>query len=443
MTAPVPAAFGDAPGAWPLLGHLPYLAGRPLAFLDSLPAHGDVVRVRLGRRTMHVVHDPGLVRRVLTDRRVFDRGGVLYDKIRAVLGNGLATCPNSEHLWQRRALQPAFRHALMERYAATMAAETEALTARWRPGVVVDLTRECFRLTTAVAVRTLFSAGISDRAAEELRAALDVLMAGVYTRVVAPAVDLVPSPARRRYRRALAAWHTGVAEIITAYRAAGTDHGDALSLLLSARDADGRPLTDADLCDQVATLVLAGAETTSSTLAWALHLLAGDPRATARLHAEADTVLDGRPARYADLPALPFTADVIREVLRLYPPAWAITRTAVHETELAGHRLPAGSGVMCCLYLVHRRAGLFRDADRFDPARWTADEVPRDAFLPFGLGATKCIGDVYGMTEATLALASVAARWRLTPATTRPPRPAPRIVLSPGPLPMRLTPRGA
>ncbi|MEU5217337.1 cytochrome P450 [Streptomyces sp. NPDC020807] len=434
-------AFGDAPGALPLLGHLPYLAARPLAFLDSLPAHGDVVRVRMGTRTLHVVHEPALVRRILTDRHDFDRGGVLYDKIRAVLGNGLATCPHAEHRRQRRALQPAFRQALMARYATTMAAETEALTARWRPGDTVDLTRETFRLTTAVAVRTLFSAGISDRAAEHLRTALEVLLPGVYTRVVAPVVDHVPSPARRRYRRALAVWRTGVADIVAAYRATGTDHEDALSLLLAARDADGRPLTDADLCDQVATLVLAGAETTSSTIAWALRLLADDPDASARLHAEVDAVLDGRTADHTDLATLPFTTDVVREVLRLYPPAWSVTRTAVRDTTLAGRPLPAGSTVMCCLYLVHRRADLFHDPARFAPDRWTTGLVPRDAYVPFGLGATRCIGDVFGMTEAVLALATLAARWHLTPVSTRPPRPAPRIVLSPGPLPMRLAPR--
>ncbi|MFE0648031.1 cytochrome P450 [Streptomyces sp. NPDC059534] len=434
---------GTAPGAWPFLGHLPYLAVRPLAFLDSLPDHGDVVRVRMGPRTVHVVSHPALVRRVLTDRGSFDRGGVLYDKVRAVLGNGLATCSNAEHRGQRRVLQPAFHHSLMERYAAVMAAETAVVTGGWRSGAVVDVTEEAFRLTTAVAVRTLFSAGVTARAAEELREALDVLLRGVYARVVAPALDRVPSPARRRYRRALARWRAGVAAIVAAYRATGVDHGDALSLLLAVRDERGRALSDAELGDQVATLVLAGAETTSSVVAWALRLLADHPEVAARLHGELDAVLGGRPVTGADLPRLPYTGDVVREVLRLYPPAWAVTRTAVRETELAGRSLPPGSLVICCLYLVHRRHDVFRDAARFDPGRWAAGEVPRDACVPFGLGATKCIGDVFGTVEATLALAAMASRWRMTPASPRPPRPVPRIVLSPGPQPMLLAERGA
>ncbi|MFI8911528.1 cytochrome P450 [Streptomyces sp. NPDC053513] len=432
---------GQAPGAWPLLGHLPYLATRPLAFLDSLPGHGDVVRVRMGTRTAHVVSHPALVRRVLTDRGSFDRSGALYEKVRALLGNGLATCPNAEHRDQRRVLQPAFHPSLMGRYAAVMTAEAQALTAPWRSGAVVDVTEEAFRLTTAVAVRTLFSAGITPRAAEELREALEVLLRGVYTRVVAPAVDRVPSPSRRRYQRALGRWRTGVAAIVASYRATGVDHGDALSLLLAVRDEHGRSLSDAELGDQVATLVLAGAETTSSVVAWALRLLADHPEATARLHEELDAVLPGRPVSPDDLSRLPYTGDVVREALRLFPPAWAVTRTTTRETELAGRPLPPGSTVICCLYLLQRRQDLFPDAARFDPGRWTAGEVPRDAWLPFGLGATKCVGDVFGTVEATLAIAAIASRWRLTPVSPRPPRPVPRIVLSPGPQPMRLAER--
>ncbi|MFC9594846.1 cytochrome P450 [Streptomyces sp. NPDC056944] len=436
-----PPRYGYAPGGWPLLGHLPRLAFRPLAFLDSLPGHGDVVRVRMGTRTVHVVSHPELVRRVFTDRRSFDRSGVLYEKVRALLGNGLATCPNAEHRDQRRVLQPAFHPSLMDRYAAVMTAETQALTARWRPGAVVDVTEEAFRLTTAVAVRTLFSAGITPRGAEELREALEVLLRGLYTRVVAPAVDRVPSPARHRYRRALARWRTGVAAIVAAYRAAGVDHGDALSLLLAVRDEHGRALSDAELGDQVATLVLAGAETTSSVVAWALRLLADHPGAAARLHAELDAVLAGGPVTRADLPRLPYTADVVREALRLYPPAWAITRTTTRGTELAGMPLPPGSIVICCLYLLHRRRELFPEPALFDPGRWAAGEVPRDAWLPFGVGAGKCVGDAFGTAEATLAIAAIASRWHLTPVTPRPLRPVPRLVLSPGPQPMRLAER--
>ncbi|GLW52520.1 cytochrome P450 [Kitasatospora phosalacinea] len=426
-----------APGGVPLLGHLPALLTRPLAFLDTLPGYGDPVRVRVGPREMYVVSEPELVQRVLADRVAYDRTGPLYAKIRAFLGNGLASCPHAEHRRLRRIVQPAFRRALLPHYAAAMTDEAAALTAGWRAGQVVDVTREAFRLTTAVAVRTLFSAGLPPRAAEDLRGALDVLLRGIYLRVVLPAADLLPTPARRAYRRALATWHAGVAAIITDYRARGIDRGDVLALLLAARDEDGRPLGERELADQVATLVLAGAETTSSALAWSLRLVAEHPDVERRLHAELDAGPAGAPARWQDLPQLPYTARVISETLRLYPPAWAISRTTTRPTELGGARLPAGALVVCCLYLLQRRPELFPDPERFDPDRF-ADGPPRGAYLPFGSGATKCLGDSFGLTEAALALATVAGRWQLRPAGPGPVRPVPRLVLSPGPQPMLL-----
>ncbi|MGW4804690.1 cytochrome P450 [Kitasatospora sp. NPDC004272] len=425
-----------APGGLPLLGHLPALLSRPLAFLDTLPAHGDPVRIRVGPREMYVVSGPETVRRVLTDRTGYDRTGPLYAKIRAFLGNGLASCPHADHPRLRRIVQPAFRPALLPHYAEAMTDGTTALLAQWREGRAVDVTREAFRLTTAVAVRTLFSAGLRPRAAEELRAALDVLLRGIYLRVVLPAADLLPTPGRRRYRRALADWHAGVAAIIADYRARGIDRGDLLSLLLAARDEAGRPLAERELADQVATLVLAGAETTSAALAWSLRLVAEHPEAERKLHAEVDAVLAGRPARWEDLPHLPYTARVIDEALRLYPPAWAVSRTTTRPTELAGARLPAGALVVCCLYLLQRRPELFPRPGVFDPDRFADGGPSRGGYLPFGFGATKCPGDRFGLAEAVLALATVAGRWRLRPAGPGPVRPVPRIVLSPGPQPM-------
>ncbi|MGW4382147.1 cytochrome P450 [Kitasatospora sp. NPDC004531] len=426
-----------APGGLPLLGHLPAMIRRPIAFLDTLPAHGDLVRVRIGPRDLYLVGAPELIRRVLTERDDFDRSGPLYAKIRTFLGNGLATCPHADHQRLRRIVQPAFQRALLPRYAETMTAETAALTARWRSGQTVDVTHEAFTLTTAVAVRTLFSAGLTADAAERLRHALDVLLRGLYRRVVLPATDLLPTRARREYRRALRTWHAGVAAIIADYRARGRARDDVLSMLLGARDEHGAPLDERELADQVATLVLAGAETTSAALAWALRLVAEHPEVERKLHAEVDAGPAGQPARWSDLAQLPYAARVVGETLRLYPPAWAISRTTTRPLELGGARLPAGALVVCSLYLLQRRPELFPDPTRFDPDR----ALPHGAYLPFGLGATRCLGDRFGTVEATLALATVAGRWRLRPAVAGAVRPVPRLVLSPGPQPMRLEAR--
>lgn len=249
-----------------------------------------------------------------------------------------------------------------------------------------------------------------------------------------PGADRIPTPGNRRFRRARQDLKEVTRRLIADYRAAGTDHNDLLSMLLSARDEDGRGLTDAEIHDQVVTFLLAGMETTAATLSWAWTLLAAHPAIRDRLHAELDTVLDGRPARHEDLPALPLTARVVTETLRLYPPVWILSRVVAADAELGGHRVPAGATILFSPYLLHRRADVFACPARFDPDRWLTNTRPSPGtYAPFGLGPRRCIGDVFGTTEAALAIATIAARWTVTPTPGRPVRPTRSSSLSPRP----------
>ena len=203
-------------------------------------------------------------------------------------------------------------------------------------------------------------------------------------------------------------------------------------------------MSDSELSDQVAVLMLAGGETTSAAVAWSLHLLGGHPQTLDALHAETDAVLGGDVAEWEHLPRLELTARVVSEALRLYPPAWILPRVCSRETVLAGRTLPAGSLVIFSPYILHRLPGLHPDPDRFDPARWLAADATaanRGSFLPFGAGATRCIGEEFGLAEATLILASITARWNLAlePGTTV--SPAARSVLVPKAFPVRLSRR--
>jgi cytochrome P450 len=436
--------FGRAPGAWPVLGHAPALRRRPLELLDSLPAYGDLVEIKLGPRPAFVVCHPELARQVLTDFRGFDRAGWLYDRLRAAMGNGLATAPHQDHRRQRLIMQPAFGREYLRGYVAVMQQEIAAAMDRWQPGDRIELVSEMFKLTTAVALRTLFSARLSSRGAEQLRQALDSFLRGFYVRAVLPAAGRLPTPGNRRYARALASWRTQVTALINGYRQEqGTD--DLMSRLLAARDEQGQGMPDGELADQVALLVLAGGETTSAAVVWSLHLLDGHPQILQALQAEADAVLDRHIAGWDHLTQLDLTARVVREALRLFPPALAVPRTAVRETTLADRTLPAGSLVIFSPYVVHRLPGLYQDPTRFDPDRWlpaaSGPAAPhRSSFLPFGAGPTKCIGEEFGLAEATLILASVAARWNVQPAT-KTVTPAARAVLAPTAFPARLSRR--
>ena len=437
--------FGQAPGAWPFLGHAVALLRRPLPLLDSLPAHGDLVEIRLGPRPAFVLCHPDLARRVLTDFRNFDRAGLGYERVRAAMGNGLATAGHHDHRRQRLVMQPAFRHEYLPGYVAVMHREISATLSTWHDGDRIDLVEEMFTLTTTVALRALFSSQLDPDQAERLRQAFDVFLRGIYARAALRLAGRLPTPGHRRYTKAVAYWRSQVGELIDGYRQAnaGSDTPtDLMSRLLAARDEQGQGLSAAELADQVAVIMLAGGETTSSAVAWSWHLLAGHPEVLAAVHAEADAVLGGDVAGWDHLPRLDLTARVVREALRLYPPGWIIPRVCTGPVTLAGRNLPAGSIVVFSPYVLHRRPGLDPDARRFDPARWlTPAPELRTSYLPFGAGATRCIGEEFGLAEATLILASTAARWSLTPEPGTTVSPAARAVLVPRTLPVRLAAR--
>ncbi|XXX81532.1 cytochrome P450 [Sorangium sp. So ce134] len=420
-----------------------------LGFLMSLPEHGDLVRVRLGPFPATLVCDPGLTRHVLRDDRTFDKGGPLFDRARELIGDGVASCPHSEHRRQRRLLQPAFHPSRLLGYAQAFTAKIAEVTGSWRDGQVLDVPAEMLSISARVIGETMFSETLP---APVLHQALDDLTsvnAGVYQRMLMPPpLDRLPTPGNRRYHEARARLRHTLGGIIADRRASGTDRGDLLSALLAARDPDHagvrQALSDAEIYDQVVTFFLAGAETTATTLAWALHLVAQHPDIEERLHAEADAVLNGGAAAHEHLPKLELTSRIITETLRLYPPIWLLTRSAVVDTHLGGHPIPAGTTIAYSPYLIHHRPDLYPDPERFDPDRWDGTRrppPPRDAFIPFGGGARKCIGDQFGTIEATLALATLAARWHLRALPGQLVRPAVSASLRPHGLRMRASRR--
>lgn len=420
---------------------------RPLEFLSSLPDLGDLVVLRLGTRPAYLPCHPELVHQVLLNARVYDTGGPVKEKARPILGNGLITSDWADHRRQRRMVQPAFQQARIAGYGHVMRTECEALALAWKPGLTVDISDAMQGLTARITARALFATEMAPQSVAEIQHSLPLVVHGAYRQAMDPTglFKKLPLRAHREFDAALARLNTLIQGIIAGQRRAGEDLDDVLSALLSARDENDAGLSDQEVHDQVMTLLLAGVETTASALAWAWHLLAANPAVEEALHAEVDEVLAGRTPEYADVPELALTQRILTETLRLYPPAWMFTRMTTQETELGGTRLPAGADVLVSPYVIHRIPELFPEPETFDPDRWLparAGDVARGSYLPFGGGSRKCIGDVFGMTEATLALAALAARWRLHPAapgTTVRPRAAMSLV--PGPLPMVVAPR--
>jgi cytochrome P450 len=206
--------------------------------------------------------------------------------------------------------------------------------------------------------------------------------------------------------------------MITERRESGKDRGDLLSMLLLAQDEEGEGggMSDSQLRDEAMTIFLAGHETTSNALSWTWYLLSQNPHAEALLHAELDTVLQGKVPTFEDVPRLPYTEMVLAESMRLYPPAWAVGRLTIEDYSVAGYVIPKGSLVLLSQYVMHRDARFFPDPEIFDPERWLQEAKearPQFSYFPFGGGPRRCIGEGFAWMEGILLLATLASRWRM------------------------------
>jgi cytochrome P450 len=298
-----------------------------------------------------------------------------------------------------------------------MVAGTDEMLRGWRSGITLDVHQEMMRLTLDIVAKCLFTADVtqvSHVVGEALHVSMVQHVARAKTGFLIP--DWVPTAGNLRYRRAVKKLDAIIYGVLEEHRRRGQSD-DLLGMLLTARDDDGKPMTDRQLRDEVMTIFLAGHETTANALSWTLYLLAQNPEAEARLHTELDDVLGSRLPVMDDLAALRYTAQVVKESMRLYPPAWAIGRQAKEPFEVGGYRFEPDTYVLICQYITHRDVRYFPDPERFDPDRWNeeaARKIPRFAYLPFGAGPRVCIGAAFAAMEASLLLATIAQRFRLT-----------------------------
>ena len=410
----------------------------PLAFLTRVAReHGDVARFRMGPVELHLLNRPEWIRDVLVTRAASFHKGRGLERAKRLLGEGLLTSEDPVHLRQRRMMQPAFHAQRIAGYAGAMAALADRSTERWSAGQVRDVALEMTRLTLAIVGRTLFDADVESEA-DEIGAALTTalgLFGRTFTLPYFELLDRLPLPMNRRFDRAKARIDATIARLIAERRRA-PGGADLLSLLVSASDTegDGGGMTDAQVRDEAITIFLAGHETTANALAWTWYLLARNPDAEARLHAEVDAVLGGRSPTAADLPRLPWTEMVLAESMRLFPPAWIIGRRAIEPQEIGGFDVPRGSIVVVSQWVTHRDPRWFPDPERFDPERFRAsakEARPRFAYFPFGGGPRVCIGEGFAWMEGILVLAAIARRWRLRLAPDQDIVPAPSITLRP------------
>ncbi len=445
MTTSIASAPRRAPGprGHHLVGNLPEIRDDPLGvFLDGARQFGDVVRFTAGPVTIHLVAHPDGVKHVLQEaNHNFGRHTRGYDVFKEVIGDGMLSTDGDFWRRQRRIAQPAFHKqriagfaTIMRDAAAELGDRCLAYAARAEP---FDLTAELLRTTLRILGYSLFSLDFTGEA-KAIGAALEVLLHRTSEHARSPfhLPDIIPTPANRRFKEALATLDRLVFEMIDQRRRATTRPDDLLTMLLEARDEEtGEGMDDQQLRDELVGLILAGHETTAMTLSWTLYLLSLHPSQRRRLEVELADVLAGRAPSLEELPKLPFTKAVLDEAMRLFPPAWMVPRSVTTDDEVAGYRLPAGSVVVVSPWVTHRDRRLWDNPEGFDPDRFldavAARERPRYAYFPFGGGPHQCIGMGFALMEAQLVLASLSQRARLNLVPGHPVEPEPLVTLRP------------
>jgi cytochrome P450 len=418
---------------------------------DAAAEFGDAVRYRMGPKTLYYFNHPDHAKHVLHDNPLNYHKGMGLAEARRVLGDGLLT--SEGELWrkQRGTIGPAFRRDRLAEFAGLIVSEADALIGRLEAHAdqgPIDVLAEMTRLTLGVLGRTLLGVDLTrfTGLGEAFEVVQDQAMFEMVSLRMLPI--WLPLPRHRRFRAALAHLEDIAAQLVAEReRDGGSGGGDAISRLLAAyRDEPDAELRRRRLRDELLTLLLAGHETTASTLSWMWYLIDAHPDVGERMRAEAVSVLGDRAPRYEDLHGLHYTNMVIQETMRLYPPVWALTRRTVKADVVGGYHVPAGADVMICPYTLHRHPGYWPDPEvfdpqRFDPARTAASH--RYAYIPFGAGPRVCVGSHLGMMEATFVAAMVARRFRLELVPGRAVKPEAMLSLRvQGGLPMLVRPAG-
>ena len=417
----------------PFLGNLPeYNSNRLELFLHVMRECGDIGYFHFGPYPLLQINEPGLVHSLLVEHAYdFDKGEAMHKAFEPLIGNGLF------HRSQRKLIAPSFQPRQIMKYADTMVHYGEQIHTTWREGQVIDVAREMTHVTMSIIGKVLFDADVFTETGGLGAAVATVLARASYSLSHLFPLPLTwPTPGNRRTMRALDVLNSRIQQMIDERRANPEEREDFLSILLRAHEADGSTMSNEQIQNEALTLFGAGHETTATALAWVWYLLATHPIAYRQIQEEVDRVLQGRAPTYRDLPLLPYCLQVFKEALRLYPPAYAVGRVALHDVELGDYTINRGTSAIASIYAIHHRAEYYPDPEQFEPERFTSDnekQLPRYAYVPFGAGPRICIGNHFSMMEGQLLLATLAQRvtFDLVPGQSVKPDPTKTITIRP------------
>ena len=401
------------PKGWPIVGMAPAFQRDAYAYAAEVASHGDLVRVPFpGTELVYVLH-PDLVEQVLVRQAKTMVKGRFMSRLEIVLGEGLLLAEGDDWRTQRRRMAPAFTRDAVREMTARMGPVAATAVAGWQDGETRSIDEDMIALTLEVVLQALFGTTTGDDV-ETVRVAFSEISDWFASIVdaLAPIPMWVPTPGNIRFKRGRASLDTVVGRILEERRQRAEPGTDLLGRLIAATAAEGAPLDEARLADEVRTVMLAGHETTAIALTASLYELARHPEHQAWA-AEEVLGLDGEPD--ADTP-LPRLDAVLDETMRLHPPAPAFAREPTEDIELGGHTIPTGTTLMLAPFILHRSERYFDEPLVWNPQRWTPEmrsALPRFAFYPFGGGPRVCIGAAMARVEVRLALVSILRRFRI------------------------------
>jgi cytochrome P450 len=423
---------------YPLVGSLPDFSKDRLGLLQRMAREGDVWGIHFGPFPVILFNKPEHVHSILVEHAYdFDKGLAVHNVFRPVIGDGIFSSEGDFHRHQRKLMAPPFQPRHIASYAEIMGHYGEQIQQSWTDGAVIDVNRQMTNVTMSIIGKALFDADVFTET-DELGAAMTII-----TEYVARALSTLlpppyswPLPRNRRMHKAVEVVRNRIQRFIDERRNSSMERNDFLSILLQAKDEDGKPMSDEQVMAECATLFGAGHETTATALSWTWYLLCQHPESYQKVQQEVDSVLQGRTPTYDDLARLPYCLQVFKEAMRLYPPAYAFSRRALRDVEIDGYHVPKGRVVLLAPYTLHRREEYFPDPEKFDPERFTPERekrLPRYAYLPFGAGPRICIGMYFAMMEGHLLLATLAQHvsFSLVPSQSIEPDPVHHLALRP------------
>ena len=408
-----------------------FLSGRmfrqtPLdSMVETARHYGDLVHYTVFGRHIYQLNHPELIEDFLLKDAGKHHRGIVMQRSKTVLGEGLLTSEEPLHMRQRRLAQPAFLRQRIAAYGEVIGQNAVSISQGWKTGLVRDLHEDMLELALRIVGKCLFDLDVqSHEEVKKVSTAVDAFM-GFLPLAILPfseQIQRLPLPAMRRIRKGQADLDAIIYGMIRERRQSPGDRGDLLSMLLEAvdtEDSTGR-MSDRQIHDECLTIMLAGHETTANALSFALWLLGKHPDVQGRLHEEAAAVLGDRVPTADDYARLPYATQIFSETMRLYPPVWVTARTCFEPYEIAGYAIPRGAVLIASQFVVHRDPRFYSDPLRFDPERFAVDKRdgarsrPRFAFFPFAAGSRQCIGEGLAWMEGVLSLAAITRDWRLS-----------------------------